>query len=60
MSTEDDGDLAPGRYIVCQGYPKCPHRDKNAVQEALDGCVWCIDLFINDDGSRHLTEPGNA
>lgn len=43
---------------VCQGEPRCDLED--AVKAQMNGCPFCRQIRIADDGTESTIEPGNA
>jgi len=45
---------------VCQGPPRCALEGDDAVAAQQDGCAFCKQVRIDDDGEEMIVEPGNA
>ncbi len=48
------------RVIVCQGPPLCMLEDDEAQAAQEAGCVWCKYIWLHEDGSQTVREPGHA
>lgn len=55
-----DEDEDRGVVVVCQGPPRCPLQDDQAVAAAVAGCIWCKRITIHADGSESVSEPAEA
>lgn len=53
MDDEDE----PAQIIVCQGPPRCPLVDTEAVAAAQAGCPWCRRIFVAADGREWEQGP---
>jgi hypothetical protein len=45
---------------VCQGPPRCDLEGEEAVKAQMNGCMFCRQIRIADDGTETTIQPGNA
>jgi hypothetical protein len=45
---------------VCQGPPRCDLTGDEAVAAQQNGCTFCKQIRIADDGTELTIQPGNA
>lgn len=60
--SEWESDLDDGSTCiwVCQGPPRCPLMDMEAVEAQKAGCRWCTRIYVSPDRPDETIAPGEA